>query len=355
MKTNRPKKNVYLVFGADDYLVDLRVAEIVSGLARGVGEDTTVDLVDCEEVGLDGVIEEMVSPSLFSLNKITVLRHFRLTAENKLAREIEKYLAPGLAPGQFLVIQAAKVDKRLKLAKMIEADGNSEEVRPLGQGEVRPWIVERFKERGKTVGAGVAELLLDLKGEDLRTIASEIDKASTYVGDQEEVTDADLRALVGRSRTERIFELVKHVIAGRTGKALENISDLLDTGDSGTRIVTYIGREVRWFIQIKLFLRSRPGLWDGGMTFQEFNRMTLPGFKAWTQAGKISEGQTFLHQNPYASYLRFKESRKCDLGTLLRMLEQLVEANKFLVSMSVQDKEKLALEAFVAGLAGLAG
>jgi hypothetical protein len=34
------------------------------------------------------------------------------------------------------------------------------------------------------------------------------------------------------------------------------------------------------------------------------------------------------------------------------MLEQLVEANKFLVSMSVQDKEKLALEAFVAGLAG---
>lgn len=351
MKTSRPKKNVYLVFGGDDYLVSRRVDEIVSALVSDVGEGTAVERVDCEEVGLEGVIEEMVSPSLFSLNKITVLRHFRLAAENKLAREIEAYLASGLAPGQFLVIEAAKVDKRLKLAKLVEAGGTLEEVRPLGQGEVRPWIVERFKEHGKRVSAGVVELLLDLKGDDLRAISSEIDKAATYVGDQEEVTDADLRALVGRSRTERIFELVKHVIAGQTGKALETVADLLDTGDSGTRVVAYIGREVRWLIQIKLFLRSRPGLWDSGMTFQEFNRITLPAFRAWTEACRIEAGQTFLHQNPYASYMKFKESLNCDFPKLLAMLEQLVEANRFLVSMSVEDKERLALETFVSGLA----
>lgn len=351
MKTNRPTRNVYLVFGSDDYLVDLRVAEIVSGLVHNVGEETAVEHVDCEEAGLDGVIQEIVSPSLFSMNRITVLRHFRLTAENKLAREIERYLASGLAPGQVLIIQASKVDKRLKLAKTVEADGASEEVKPLGPSEVRPWIVKRFKEHGKTAGAGVAELLLDLKGEDLRAIESEIEKAVTYVGDRQEVTEADIRSLVGRSRTERIFELVKHVLAGRAGKAIETVADLLDTGDSGTRIVTYIGREVRWLVQIKLFVRSRPGLWDAGMTFQEFNRITLPAFKAWLSAGKIPEAQSFLHQKPYAGYLKFKESLNCDLGTLIDMLERLVETNRFLVSMSVQDKEKLALEAFVAGLA----
>lgn len=351
MKTDRPKKNVYLVFGDDEYLVDLRVAEIVSGLMDDAGQGTTVEHVDCEEAGLEGVIEEIVSPSLFSLSKITVLRHFKLTAENKLAREVERYLAAGLAPGQFIVIQAAKVDKRLRLAKMIDSDGGSEEVKPLPPGEVRPWILKRFKEHGKTAGAGVAEVLVDLKGEDLRAIASEIDKAATYVGDHPEVTAADLRSLVGRSRTERIFELVKHVIGGRTDRAIEAVGDLLDSGDSGTRVVAYIGREVRWLIQTKLFLRAQPRLWDAGMTFQEFSRMTLPAFKAWLSAAKIPEAQSFLHQKPYASYLKFKESSNCDLGTLIDMLERLVEANKFLVSMSVQDKEKLALEALVSGLA----
>jgi hypothetical protein len=165
------------------------------------------------------------------------------------------------------------------------------------------------------------------------------------------VTDADLRFLVGRSRTERIFELVKHVIARRTGKALETVADLLDGGDSGTRIVGYVGREVRWLIQIKLFLRSRPGGWDAGMTYPEFSRVTLPAFKSWIEAAKIPEAQTFLHQKPYAGYLKFKEACDCDLGKLIEMLDRLVEANRFLVSMSVQNKERLALEAFVSGLA----
>jgi DNA polymerase III delta subunit len=116
--------SVHLIFGDNEFLVDAQAREILSEIRRAVGSDLTVETVDCGEADLEGVVEELVTPSLFSVNKAIVLRHFKLTAENKLAREIERCLASGLAPGEHLVIVADKVDKRLKLAKMIGEEGN---------------------------------------------------------------------------------------------------------------------------------------------------------------------------------------------------------------------------------------
>jgi len=350
MKPASGIKGAYLVFGDDDFLVETRVEAIIREIRDRVGADVAVERIDCEEAGLEGVVEELASPSLFSLNKIIVLRRLRLTAENKLAREIEANLASGLAPGQFLVIEASKVDKRLKLVKMVDAGGGlSEENRP-GEAEIRAWIDERFRELGKSAAPGVAELLLDLKGNDLRVLASEIEKTATYVGSEKKVAASDVQALVGRSRTERIFEVVKYVMEGRTGQALQTIGDLLDAGESGIWMVTYLGREVRWFIQIALFLRARPRLWSRSMTFLEFRQTALPAFKVWAEESGIAPAQTFLYQNPYAGYLKFKEAQRFDVPKLLEALERLVQANKFMVSMSVEEKEKLALEAFVAAL-----
>jgi DNA polymerase-3 subunit delta len=353
MKSTRASQSspsIYLVHGDDDYLVEMRVAAIVSDICDRLGGEPAVESVDCEEVGLEGVVEELVSPSLFSANKVMVLRHFNLSAGNKLAREIDRYLAGGLAPGQYLVIQADKVDKRLKLAKMIdEGGGLFEEKRP-EQAGLRTWVAERFRELGKSAAPGVPDLLLDLKGDDLRVLASEIEKTAVYVGDAPKVTEADLQALVGRSRTERIFELLKQVFAGKKGSALETVADLLDAGDTGTRIVGYIGREIRWFVQIKLFLTGRAGLWDEDMTFGEFRQTTLPAFKAWIEASGISESETFLRQKPYAGFNRFKEARRCNLDGLMEMLERLVETNRALVSMSVGNKDRLALETFISAV-----
>jgi DNA polymerase-3 subunit delta len=347
MSGSRRLANVYLVLGDDEYLVENEAARIVAEARTRVGSGFAVETVDCEEAGVDGVVAELASPSLFSVNKATVLTHFRLTGDNKLAREIERCLAFGLPPGEILVIKADKVDKRLKLAKLIGEQGNLIEVKSPGDAGLRSWIAQRFKAEGKSVSPGVADLLIDLKGEDYRALASEIEKTVTYVGERREVAESDLNAVVGRSRTERIFELASYAIRGETGKAVEAIADLLDAGDTGTRIVGYVGREIRYLVGIKLFMRARPALWDRGATFQEFRQEIVPAFRAWLEASRISEADTCLYQKPYAVYLKFKEAERAGLDDLLDMLERLVETNRFLVSKSVDNKDKLALEMWV--------
>ncbi|HVP57684.1 MAG TPA: DNA polymerase III subunit delta [bacterium] len=339
---------VHLIFGDNEFLVDDRAQEVVSEIKQAVGSDLTIDTVDCEEADLAGVIEELVTPSLFSVNKATVLHHFKLAAENKLARELERCLASDLAPGEHLVIVAEKVDKRLKLAKLIAEEGDFVEVLPLDPAGLRTWILDRFRREGKTASPGVPELLLDLKGDDLRALDSEIEKLVTYAGDEPKVTADDLQAVVGRSRADRIFDLVRYLLERKLAKALVTIADMLDAGESGIGMITYIGREVRALIQIRVFLSAEPGIWDRGMKFPEFAREVLPRFKAWTEGAGIAAVEALLHQKPYAVYRRFLEAEHCDLRALLRMLVGLLEANRLIVNTSVSDK--VALETFVSAL-----
>jgi len=339
---------VHLVFGDNEYLVDRRVRAIVSSIERDAAGDISVDALDCEEADLEGVVAELATPSLFSTNRVTVLRHFKLTAESKLAREIERSLAAGLAPGQHLVMAADKVDKRLRLAKMVTEEGHVVEEPALDAGALRAWIGERFREEGKTISSGVPEILLDLIGDDLRALDSEIAKLSTYVGEEPKVTGDHLHALVGRSRTERIFELVHYVLERKLAKALGVVADMLASGESGIWMVSFIGKEVRWLAQVRLFLAAERGLWERGMKFNEFTREVLPRFRAWIEVRGIPPSETFLYQKPYAAYRRFLEADRCDLRTLVRMLEGLVEANRLLVNTSVTDK--VVLERFVSAL-----
>ena len=81
----------YLIFGEDDYLVEKALEKVLSRIERHAGS-LTVETVDCRESGIGRVIEEMLSPSLFSINKVTVLKNLRLSADSKLTSEVEKCL-----------------------------------------------------------------------------------------------------------------------------------------------------------------------------------------------------------------------------------------------------------------------
>ena len=119
--------SIYLVFGEDGFLVEQGLGRLLAHLKSEAGEDLAIDMVDCKEAGPAGAIEEVLAPSLFSVNKVTVLKYFQLTGQSKMARELEAFVSTGLAPGQFLVLVPDKVDKRLRIVKAIDKAGGLSE------------------------------------------------------------------------------------------------------------------------------------------------------------------------------------------------------------------------------------
>jgi DNA polymerase-3 subunit delta len=343
---DRPN-DTYLVFGDDEYLVEEGLRRVIGLIRARHGEDLAIESVDFKEQGIGGLAEEIASPSLFAGNKVTVLKRFSLTSKGKTTSEIERYTASTLPEGQYLVMVPDKVDKRLKLTKAVAAKGGLIECNHLTGEGLASWILDRFAEEGKSASAGVAETLIDLKGEDLRAIDSEVFKAVTYAGDNKRITKKDIELLVGRSRTERIFELVTQVVMRRPAEALEILGDLLDANESPIGMVYLLTQEVRRLVLIHLFLRSEGGV-DRDLSFGLFKTRVLPSFEAWTEAGGIPRKEASLNRKPYFLYMRFKECGGFDLGALLDLMERLFLANRLLVSSS--ESPRVVLERVIAGM-----
>jgi DNA polymerase-3 subunit delta len=334
----KPPSSIYLIFGEDTYLVEQGLHRVLSRIRHQVTEDLAVETIDCKEMGLAGVFEEMASPSLFSNNKAMVLKNLRLAGESKLVSELGQFLASGLPPGQFLILVPDKVDKRLKTVKAIAKQGEVLEFGRLSDEGLREWILERFKGEGKTASQSVAETLIDLKGNDLRTLDSEIEKAVTYVGTSKRVTQKDVEALVGRSRVEQAFELVTHILLRRAGEALDTLRDLLEANQSPVGMVYRISAALRGLVIMNLFRQEEDVTWREDMSFGEFRSVVLPRYREWAEAKGIDPGDALLRANPYFTYSRFKEGGHFELGDLLDLLEKLLEANVQLVSTAVSPK-----------------
>ena len=338
----------YLIFGDDEYLVEEALRRVIGVLRDRHGDDLAAETVDYKQEGIGGLAGEISSPSLFAQNKVTVLKHFSLTSTGRTASEIEKYTSAALPEGQYLVMVPDKVDKRLRLVKAVAAKGGLIECNHLTGEGLAAWILERFSQEGKTASPAVAETLIDLKGEDLRAIDSEVVKAVTYAGANQRITKKDIELLVGRSRTERIFELVTQVVTRRPAEALQTLGDLLDANESPIGMVYLLTQEVRRLVIIHLFLHAEDGKLSEDLGFGPFKARVLPRYEAFTEAAGIPRKEASLNRKPYFLYMRFKECKDFALAHLLGLMERLFEANRLLVSSS--ESPRVVLERVIAGV-----
>lgn len=340
--------SVYLIYGEDEFLVEEMLKTLLAKIKRAFGQPASVETLDCEEGRVDEVLAEIVSPSLFAANKVTVLKRLKFGRQRKLISEIEKSISEGLVPGQVLVLVTEGVDKRLKLVKTINKMGGLIEVPDLGPEDTERYILRKFREYGKSASRDVAQLLTDLK-DNLRAIGSEIEKVATYVGDAEEVTVGDIENVVGRSKHEKVYELTRTVITRDPPAALAILSELLDRPDESPIGLLYrVSREIRCLLQVRLFLDSTASGWVENMEFGAFRSTVLPRFDKWTKDAGISRRDSYLWQRPYAVYMRFKEGSGFAVGDLVRFLEGLLAANVELVSTSVAPR--ITLERLVSTL-----
>lgn len=340
--------NVYLIFGADEFLVEEMLATLLGKLKAAMGEEPAVETVDCEEGRADDVLAEIVSPSLFAANKVTVLKHLRFGKQRKLVSEIEKCVSEGLVPGQVLVLVTRDVDRRLKLVKTVNKMGGLMEVPEMDPEARERWVLRKFKDLGKSADRDVAQLLLDLK-DNMRAIGSEIEKVATYVGDGDRISVGDIEAVVGRSKHEKVYELTRAVITRDTAAAVGLLAELLDQpGESAIGLLYRISREIRCLIQVRLFLDSTHNGWDENMQFGTFRNGVLPRFDRWIKDAGISRRDSYMWIQPYGIYMRFKEGSGFEVRALVGFLDGLLNANVELVSTSVPPR--IVLERLISTL-----
>jgi len=166
-------------------------------------------------------------------------------AKSFVERDLPAYVADPI-PTTCLVLEATKVDRRQKWVKAVQKVGTLVDCSaPTRPAQLRDWIQERLRERGKRPGSGVAAALYEAIGADLDRLASEIDKLVLYVGDAATVTTEQVAELTGQVRSLAIYELSDAVGTRDRGSALRVLQRLLDQGDAPLAVLGALSQHFR--------------------------------------------------------------------------------------------------------------
>lgn len=210
---------VYVVYGNDDFLRGRALARVLRETIGADRDRMAVAEFDGDSAELAAVLDECRTASLLAPLRVVVVRDADgfVTANRE---PLERYLQSPCPTG-VLVLVCRSWQRRTRLFKRVEEIGeNIECTTPKGPA-ILGWLTQQAADAyGCRLDGAAARCLFDLVGPDLGLLDMELSKLATYVHPRTTIGRADVEALVGSSRVEKVFGITDAIGRGDAGAAL---------------------------------------------------------------------------------------------------------------------------------------
>lgn len=113
------------------------------------------------------------------------------------------------------------------------------------------WIKKRVQGSGVKISGEAVKLLADFIGNQLRLLASELDKLATYVGAGNTIEAEHVRRLTAEVQVGRVFDLTDALARRNRTQALDLLHDLLADGQHPLALLPTITAQVRNLLLVK--------------------------------------------------------------------------------------------------------
>jgi DNA polymerase-3 subunit delta len=122
--------------------------------------------------------------------------------------------------------------------------------------QLREWINNRIKSENGQITPGAIKLLLELVGNDLWKLNSELAKLQSYCNGRS-ITENDVKQITSYSKDINIFYLVDCVLEKRTSEAERLVKRIVNEGVSPSYIISMILRQLRLIVKAKHIDRKK--------------------------------------------------------------------------------------------------
>jgi DNA polymerase-3 subunit delta len=203
------------------------------------------------------------------------------------AEEIKKIVAVAGAVPPFaeLVFIGAGVRAANPLLRELAVISKIQSFPLLKTAQLQPWVERRVKQVGGSIAPPAVAALVRFVGNDLWTMANEVDKLVLYASGRR-IEEADVKAVVSYAREERVWEMVDAVLESRGGVAQDALQQLLQQGMAPAQLLVALSRQLRTIFLVREMRaggRSRPEIQLKLGLSSDFQVR-----KAWEQSEKYS-------------------------------------------------------------------
>ena len=215
-------KPVYLLYGEEAFLKQ----SYKKKLRAAITGDDTMNYNYFEGKGLD--VNELISLAdtmpFFSERRLILIEDsgFFKTSSEALA----EYL-PTMPDTTCIVFVEEAVDKRNKLYKKVKDLGHIAEMKRQDSAQLARWAATILAQNGRKITPSTMNLFLERVGDDMENIRMELEKLISYTMGSEVVTAEDVKVITTVQITNKIFDMVAAITAGKTKRAMDLYEDLL--------------------------------------------------------------------------------------------------------------------------------
>lgn len=136
-----------------------------------------------------------------------------------------------------LILDVDSWPKTTRLAKQVAAKGLEIDCSDLKGPQLLKWLQESAKETyGQSISREAASLLIELVGEDLAMLDTELAKLASYVGAEAKIDLNHVKTLVGGWRMETTWAMTDAVRDDDLGFALSALDQLLTAGEAPMKL-----------------------------------------------------------------------------------------------------------------------
>jgi DNA polymerase-3 subunit delta len=216
IRARGPFERAYYLHGADDYLKEHALRDLIASAVDPATRDFNLDIRAAPDLDAETLGSLLGTPPMMADRRVVVLRDVH-EMKKEARGTLERYLAQP-APDVVLVMVAPAGETKGNDA--LRTRSFPVEFAPLDDDRLPKWISHHAREEhDATITPGACVMLQSAVGNDLPSLAAEIDKLASYASGKTIDEDA-VAAVVGVRRGETLADLLDCVARRDAVRAL---------------------------------------------------------------------------------------------------------------------------------------
>jgi DNA polymerase III subunit delta len=236
-----------LLLGTEAYLRDLCHKAIVDAYVPEELREWAVTRLSARDESVSTILGQAQTIPMFAPRQVIFVSDAEAwekvgdESRDALAAELSRYF-DNPSPSTLLVFEAAKLDQRMRLARifaektLVVATELSEDP-AVRSRVVGPLVHEMAKKLKVVLDADAAEELVEILNGELAAIHTEMEKLTTYVGAKGRISHADVELLVISSKKYSVWELAGMLASRKPADAMRFLDRLLQDGEEPVGLV----------------------------------------------------------------------------------------------------------------------
>ncbi len=255
----------YFFFGEETFLANQFVNRLKSAIIDPDNEDFCVERMNLKDHSWGDVLDTARTvPFLFSSHRLIVVDLFGKKEENLTELEktlLKEYLSSPTSHSILLIIFTGSIRPSSPIVRFFASFPSTvvhvEEVKPLRGKALFDWIEKRFGELGKIAPPETRKRIIEIVGNDLGRLHSEIEKIDTFVIDKKVIEVDDVNEVSGWFKSYAEWEMTDSLESADYDLCLRVLHNLFSEGTRPEYILGVIVRFFRNVLIAKLWLKEK--------------------------------------------------------------------------------------------------